>query len=815
LFYFEKIQTKIIFMRALVWLLLGFGYLAHAQVVTITDSETGKPAEFATISSQQPKAFAITNVRGRADISAFSGAAIIEIRLMGYETFVLSYEELSAAGFKVALKAASLNLDQVVISATRWNQSTRDVPAKVSAITAKQVELANPQTTADLLGVSGEVFIQKSQQGGGSPMIRGFSTNRLLIAVDGVRMNTAIFRGGNLQNVISLDPFAIESTEIFFGPGSVIYGSDAIGGVMSFQTLTPQLSADEKALATGKAGMRYATANQEQTGHFDFNVAWKRWSVLSSVTHTDYDDLRMGKYGPNSYLKYIYVKRQDGEDVIVDNPDPRVQVPSGYSQLNLMHKVRYKPNDRWDFQLAHHYSTTSDNPRYDRHIRYRPNGDPRSAKWYYGPQVWQMTQLSISHTGTSGFYDQMNIRVAQQYFAESRHDRNLNSSTLRHRTEDVMARSANVDYVKQVSERSKLFYGVEGIWNDVTSGGTDKDITSGESVDGPSRYPQATWASYAVYSTWQYQATEKTLLQAGARYNAFSLYADFRDNLPFYPFPFEEANIQKGALTGSLGLVHNASESLAFSAGVATGFRSPNVDDIGKVFDSAAGTVTVPNTGLQAEYAWNAEVGVAKVFAERVKVDMAAYYTLLKNAMVRRPFTLNGESVIDYEGEPSDVFAIQNAAEARVKGIQLGVEVKLIGGWSLWSQANYQRGTEEQDDGQVSASRHAPPWFGITRLSYTRSKTTLQLYSTYSGGRKFIGLPLEEREKPEIYATDSNGNPWSPAWMTLNFKAMQTVADRYSLTLGVENIADVRYRPYSSGLVAPGRNFIVAVRGRF
>ena len=113
------------------------------------------------------------------------------------------------------------------------------------------MRLHNPQTAADLLSVSGEVFIQKSQQGGGSPMIRGLATNRLLYTVDGVRMNTAIFRGGNIQNVISLDPLAMENVEVLFGPGAVIYGSDAIGGVMGFQTLIPELSSNKDEFVTG------------------------------------------------------------------------------------------------------------------------------------------------------------------------------------------------------------------------------------------------------------------------------------------------------------------------------------------------------------------------------------------------------------------------------------------------------------------------------------------------------------------------------------------------------------------------------------
>jgi hemoglobin/transferrin/lactoferrin receptor protein len=119
-------------------------------------------------------------------------------------------------------------LNEVVISANRWEQNLREVSSRVTKVGAQQIQFQNPQTAADLLGLSNQVFIQKSQLGGGSPMIRGFATNRVLLVVDGVRMNNAIFRSGNLQNVISLDANAIEETEVIFGPGSVMYGSDAI-----------------------------------------------------------------------------------------------------------------------------------------------------------------------------------------------------------------------------------------------------------------------------------------------------------------------------------------------------------------------------------------------------------------------------------------------------------------------------------------------------------------------------------------------------------------------------------------------------------
>jgi len=181
----------------------------HAQVVTIKDKENYQPLELVTLSSQNPQVSVITNIKGHADISAFKGATTIEIRLLGYEPVKISFLELEKAGFEVHMNQTAISLDQVVVSATRWSQPTRDVPSKITTISAKEVALQNPQTAADLLGSSGEVFIQKSQLGGGSPMIRGFATNRVLLVVDGIRMNNAIFRSGNLQNVISLDPYAI------------------------------------------------------------------------------------------------------------------------------------------------------------------------------------------------------------------------------------------------------------------------------------------------------------------------------------------------------------------------------------------------------------------------------------------------------------------------------------------------------------------------------------------------------------------------------------------------------------------------------
>ncbi|MDW8018504.1 MAG: TonB-dependent receptor [Chloroherpetonaceae bacterium] len=789
--------------------------LLFAQTLSVKDRETGQPLASVKIFSQSPPFSGTTNRQGQADISALKEAKQIRIWLYGYKALTLSYAALQERNFEVQLEPSSFSTSEIVVSASKWSQQKRDVPNKITTISAKDVALYNPQTAADLLGVSGEVFIQKSQQGGGSPMIRGFATHRLLYSVDGVRMNTAIFRAGNIQNVISLDPFAIENTEIFFGPGSVIYGSDAIGGVMNFQTLSPKLApTSESPIITGSAVGRFSSANREQTGHLDLNVGWKNFAFLTSFSSHAFDDLLMGRHGPQEYLRTFYVQRIDSIDRIVTNDNPLLQRPNAYSQINLMQKVRWQPTENWDAQYAFHFSETSEYARYDRLIETTSAGVPRSAVWNYGPQKWVMHHLSLSHSQPNALYDALSLSLALQFFEESRIDRNFSGSQrfrLRTQLEEVTAYSINLDFSKSIGDH-QLYYGVEAVFNHVRSTGTGVDIRTNTPVAVADRYPQSNWSSLAAYLSYQYRFSEQVLLRGGVRYNQFANVSDFTRNLPFFPFDFTSASLNNGAIIGSLGAIFTPGDGWTVSLNASSGFRAPNVDDIGKIFEQPQRTVIVPNPNLRAEYAYNAELGLSKSFGDFAKVELYGYYTLLEGALVRRDFQVNGRDSIFYDGSLQRVQAIQNAAFARVYGFNASVDVQFPLGFRFSSRLNYQLGREEMDDGQVSPSRHAAPLFGLSRLAFTAQNLDAEFYAIYSGEVSFENLNVEERGKPHIYARDASGNPYSPSWLTLNFKALYRFSETLSVSAGIENLADVRYRPYSSGLVAPGRNFILSLR---
>jgi hemoglobin/transferrin/lactoferrin receptor protein len=704
-------------------------------------------------------------------------------------------------------------LDEVVVSVNRWEQNQREISTRVTKITHAFIQLQNPQTSADLLGLSNQVFIQKSQLGGGSPMIRGFATNRILLVVDGVRMNNAIFRSGNLQNVISLDANSIQNTEVVFGPGSVVYGSDAIGGVMNFTTLTPTLS-DSGVKFSTNAFARYASANEEKTGHVDFSIGLKKWAFVTSITKSDFSDLKMGSNGPIEYTRPDYqVRDANGNDITVTNPDPNVQVSSGYNQFNAMHKIRFTPNANWDFTWGFHYSKTSDVPRYDRLILKSANVFT-SAEWYYGPQKWLMHSLQAQFNKHTAISDQIKLTAGYQDYEESRHNRNFTGSNRNRRTdrfERVEAFSISVDADKQLNEKANLFYGLEYVTNSVGSTAERVNIVDGTVSGISTRYPDgSTWRSMAAYASMRYAINSKWIVNSSARYTHIYTYAPF-DNT-YFDFQFTEATLKNGATNGSLGVVFNPTASWKIYANASTGFRAPNVDDIGKVFDSEPGSVVVPNPTLKPETAYNAEIGFTGKMGG-LTLDASAFYTLLDNAIVRGPFTFNGQTQIDYDGELSDVLALQNISELTVRGLQVGLRWDFDKHFQLASNINLQKGKEKDvESGEDVSPTHVAPSFGSTRFSFTNKKIRLMLYANYNGKIEFNDLALSERADAHLYAKDGDGNPYAPAWATLNFKSSFAVAKFITIDAGVENMLDKRYRPYSSGITAPGRNLIFALR---
>lgn len=799
-------RTLLIFSFFLLTLFNLSGQTVQVQVV---NAKTGQPVEGVLLFNERYST--LTDSLGKFNLDKFPDESIILFKHSSFLPYTTTKEKIAKQSKTILLIEDPIRLDEVVVSVHRWEQSKAETPHTIKSIQVEDILHANPQTTADLLGTKGGVFIQKSQMGGGSPMIRGFSANRVLIVVDGIRMNNAIYRSGNLHNVISIDPNSLENTEVIFGPGSVIYGSDALGGVMSFNSNKPKLSTSSKVEHAGKVFSRYSSANFEKTINATYNIGSQKWAAFFSSTYTDFDDLRMGSVGNDYYLRPEYVLNRNftGTDEIVQSNNDLIQNYTGYNQFNFLGKIRYRPNENFDFTLNAQHSQTGDIPRYDRLIQY--SGDQlKYADWYYGPQKWTLLSSQLLYNKKHILFDKVNLLAGYQNYEESRHDRKLNSEDLRSRTENLDIFSLNLDFGKVFDEKYEMFYGVEAYHNSVRSQGTSENLLNNETENIASRYPDGSvYASLAGYYSFKFNISERFILQAGSRFTYTHLNGEFDQD--YYNFPFDGFNLQNSAFNGNLGIVWHPTEDWQINIHSSTGFRSPNIDDVAKVFDSEPGNVVVPNPELKPEYARNLELSIIRSYSSKARIEVTGFYTWLKNAMVRRDYQLDGQDSILYDGVMSKVEALVNAESATIVGANFTFEYLITNTLRTRNDLTITTGK----DSEKLPIRHVPPTFGSSHLIYENQKLFLDLYADYSGKLSYENLAPSEQEKPHIYVPDENGNPYSPAWWTLNLKSNYKLNQQVMLGAGIENILDKRFRTYSSGVVAPGINIILSMNIKF
>jgi hemoglobin/transferrin/lactoferrin receptor protein len=813
--YFDNPLYKVLIMMRIISVMLFMlvsGFFIQAQKVKVVDKTNLEPLAGVVIYSVNASLSTTTNVHGEADVSSFRGVHEIRFRLFGYLEVICSYAQLESQKFKLQLTEKPYSLDEVVVSASRFEEKRSDVPQQIQVLKSRDLQFMNQVSTSDLLQSSGNVMVQKSQLGGGSPIIRGFEANKVLIVVDGVRMNNAIFRGGHLQNVITLDNSILDRTEIVFGPGSVVYGSDALGGVMHFYTKKPMLGNGKPVSLSGNAFTRYSTAANENTGHVDFNLGMGKIAFLSSITVSDMGDLRQGGvrnpfYG-NWGKRLFVVERINGIDSMVTNTNVNLQRQSGYKQYDFLEKVLFQPSAHVSHVVNFQYSTSSNINRYDRLTEVTASGVAKHAQWYYGPQERLFVSYSLMLDSMSKVFDHVRAVAAWQDIAESRHNRTFRSNKFNHRQEKVGVLSLNLDFSKEIGEH-ELRYGAEVVHNKVTSSAFQENISTGKTSPLDTRYPDggSTMQTLAAYVTHAWEITPRIILSDGMRYSHIGLSSSFNDK-SFFPFPYDEVNQKSDAVNGNVGLAFMPGNDWRFTAVGSTGFRAPNVDDLSKVFESVPGSVIVPNPDLKPEYTYNAEIGLSKTIAGLVRTELSGYYTRYTNAITTAAAQFNGSDSIVYDGQKSRVMMAVNEGKAFIYGLNGTLQADITHSLSIHSTLNYTIG-RIRENGGTRPLDHIPPVFGKTSLNLSIKKFRGEFFTLYHGWKRLKDYNLLGEDNQQ-YATKFG----TPAWLTLNLRTAWQINQSVQLQMALENILDQNYRVFASGISAPGRNFSITLRGR-
>ncbi len=799
-----------------------FASVCCAQTISVIDKVTLKSLPNALVSSD--KGTVQTDESGKVLVTGLEENAVITVSHIGYADFTGSLADVSATGYRIFLSETTYDLEEVVISANKFEEKQREIPQQTQVISAKDISYMNQPTMAETMTQSGNVLVQKSQLGGGSPIIRGFEANKVLMVVDGVRMNNAIYRGGHLQNIITLDGNSLDKIEVVYGPGSVMYGSDALGGVMHFYTKNPVLADSGSFLVKGNAYIRYGSAMNEKTGHIDLNLAGKKFGSYTGVTYSEFGDLRMGANRNfiqdinNStvdngvlFKREYYQDRISGVDTMIKNGNVQKQKASHYSQISVIQKFLYKQNRYLSHGLNFQFSTSTDIPRYDR-LTDMSGGKFRSAEWYYGPQQRLFTAYTANIDRETKFFDHARVIVGWQNIVESRHDRGWGKSNRRNRYEQVNMLTANADFTKK-SGKNEIRYGIEGVWNNVNSDAHANNINTGVKSSLDTRYPNggSQMNMYSAYLTDAYQLNDKLIASAGLRYTHTYLKSTFNDTT-FFPFPYNSVTQNNDAMTGNIGLVYLPGNDWRFAALASSGFRSANVDDMSKVFESTPGRLIVPNPNLKPEYTYNAEMTVGKVFAKKIKLDVTGFYTWYRNVITTLPYQLNGADSANYAGNRSRVYTSQNANKAYVYGLSANLAADITRSFSVVSTFNYTYGRIKTDSSDYPLD-HVPPIFGKVAFIFKVKKVKGDFYAIYNGAKTSGNYNLNGEDNQQ-YSYDTKKG-FMPAWVTFNIRAAYHFNKYLQLQAAVENLLDTNYRVFASGVSAPGRNFVLTLRGSF
>lgn len=748
---------------------------------------------------------------------------------------VLSYAATAQKPVQVIIDSLHpLSMEEVVVSATNFTEKNKNIAQQIQVISAKSIAQANTQNSGDLLLNTGKVFVQKSQQGGSSPVIRGFEASRILLVVDGVRLNNAIYRSGHLQNIITTDQNMMNRVEVLYGPSSSIYGGDALGGAVHFVTKNPVLSSNRSLFTTGSSFARYSSVNNEKTIHADASFGGQKFAWLMSYNYSDFGDMKMGNHYPAAYPDFgrrsQYMTQINGIDTVVSNPDDRVQKYSGYRQWDIMQKLLFKPGTNSSHLINLQLSNTSNVPRYDRLQDIR-NGTLRYAEWNYGPQKRLLGSYEYTRVHL-GFIDELKSNVNYQDIEESRITRDYRRYDRRDsRVERVKVIGWTLSG-RKVSGTNEFVGGFDMQLNDVKSRATRTNTLTGAVSKLDTRYPDGKnhMNNFALFFQHVYKFNnQKLVLNDGIRLQYVHLNSTVMDN-SFFNLPVTAVTQNNTAVTANVGLIYNSGKSTTWKANLSSGFRAPNIDDLAKIFESStsAKQVVLPNSNLKPEYTYNIDLSLNQKLGEKITVEFNGFYTLFRNAIIKAPFTLNGQDSIVYNGVKSQVLASQNVNKANLWGFSAGINARVTSELTFSTTITYTHGEflvdaskkstiyEKQPNGTYAivsrnVSRrpldHIPPVYGRTALTYAGKKWNSELYMLYNGWKKLDQYNPDGEDNAQ-YATAAG----MPSWLTVNWRIGYQINKSMMLQGGIENIFDRNYRYFASGFSAGGRNLYLTFR---
>lgn len=679
-------------------------------------------------------------------------------------------DSLALAGF----------FDEVVVTATRREARLFDVPRTLTFVEASQLYERNYHTTPDALAELPGVHMQKTNLGGGSPFIRGLTGKQILILIDGIRLNNSTFRFGPNQYLNTADPYITDQAEVVFGPGSVLYGSDALGGVVNIRTRQPGGNDNN---AGARAYQRIASAEQSTVTRVDLEGVLGTIALIAGGTYKRFGDLRAG-----SGASPVGAIDVDG-----------VQPFTGYDEVNFNSGIQV-PAGRGGTVRAQYFFTRQDDVPKSNNLIVNDYYDTPDVENAFAPQQLHFGYVKFDQA-VEGFVAALEANASLNVQTEGRRRRRAGRDFTDFSEDEITTLGAGIQLMSRPWNRQTLSAGLDLYHDDIASNGF-REQDDGTVMDQRGRFPDGTtYTTFGAFVQDQVYMSQRWTMNLGLRYSQFNITSDL-GGIQIGPLgTLDEVDNTYSDLTWSVEHLVKVHPNVNFFGNIARGFRAPNVDDLAVdgAWDSGR---DVPNPNIDPEQVIQYEAGV-KVDRGNLSFGLSLFENRFDD-LIQRAFLDAGAD--GEEGTGDDLFQFENVAEAVIRGGEFSGQWLFVtterSFFQVTGQASYIWGKSLDDDSPI---RRIPPplgRFGV-RWDHFQSKGWLEAF--VRGALKqdrLSGGDMRDERIPE---------GGTPGWATLNLRGGLYLSKHLSLNVGLENITNTRYRFHGSGIDAPGFNVIAGL----
>ena len=645
------------------------------------------------------------------------------------------------------------SLGEVVITSNRTTQQEAAIPYVVNNISKKQLQQFGARTTPEaLMGMNG-VFIQKTNHGGGSAFVRGLTGNQTLILLDGIRLNNSTFRYGPNQYLNTIDAYTIQKIEVAKGTGSVQYGTDALGGVIHVLSKEPELmntpstATTQRRRLNGIAITKFMSGNMEQTTRAELNYSGKSFAAIAGATVRNFGDM-------------------------IGGDTTGKQSPSGYKEFAYDVKLKFRLNEHIQLTTAHNFLQQQQVPVYHKVLL------ENFAINEIDPQQRMLNYAKLAITHQHKLMRSIELIVSHQQTIEGRNSRKNGSTVLRKEKDEVNTVGFTVDVNSVLTKYWTANSGIELYYDKVLSKRDDIDQLTNTTSSKRGQYPHgSTYGNYSIFSLHHFQL-KQFRIDAGLRYNLFGIrIADTS---------LGKVYIKPSALVGNLAVSYNIHRNHYFFASFNSGYRAPNVDDMGTL-----GVVDfryeIPAADLLPERSFNYEAGY-KFRSKKISATVNVFYMQLQQLITR--VKVDGEQINGY-----NVYKKENTEDAFIRGTEAELDWLILKGWSVNAGMAYLFAANTTKDEPL---RRIPPFNGRVRSTYQKNKwfAAAELWFADQQDR------LAQGDK------DDNRIPkgGTPGFKVLNLYAGYELNQYLKFNTGLQNLFNADYRTHGSGINGYGRS---------